>query len=279
MRSKQSIIFLECVHLPYPYFCYFPWFSRSKHELLFHFRKISTFIETIYSAPGQRERLQISRDPYYLTITTPCLQEAEGAAAAAEPRQHAHRLLPRRLHRPPLLRSATPYIPICIYSHRAVIELSRTFSQWRLGPSLICFESLLARSHFLLKCNDRCFIMVSMPKINQHLSTRFNQWQIVALWIFAKQTAWHAIPNFMEMSHYVRNFSKFSKFRWCRRAESGWEVQVSGGVRHGGAQQQGGGLGPQAGQLRPQLQGQGEPGDKNISPCYNFYSETRGAIF
>ena len=75
------------------------------------------------------ERLQISRDPYYLTITTPCPQEAEGAAAAAEPRQHAHRLLPRGLHRPPLLRSVTPYIPICIYSHRAVIELSRTFSQ------------------------------------------------------------------------------------------------------------------------------------------------------
>ena len=55
------------------------------------------------------ERLQISRDQYYLTIIP---QEAEGAAAAAEPRQHAHRLLPRGLHRPPLLRSATPYIPI-----------------------------------------------------------------------------------------------------------------------------------------------------------------------
>ena len=71
MRSKQSIIFLECVHLPYPYFCYFPWFSRSKDELLFHFHKISTFIETIYSSTGQRERLQISRDPYYLTIILP----------------------------------------------------------------------------------------------------------------------------------------------------------------------------------------------------------------
>ena len=52
-------------------------------------------------------------EPFFMMM-----KEAEGAAAAAEPRQHAHRLLPWGLHKS------------VVYSNRAVNELSRMFSQY-----------------------------------------------------------------------------------------------------------------------------------------------------